>query len=183
VVRLSKKNRKEKPIKYIYIMENKVIKLLPSAEFKVLRIIKIVGNEWNPFIGYLPYLRDFEPLKYDSQNGDEVDEKMITVLRNCFPNSILWIREEILFNDQLQNTLNTLEGSTRKVITIQFAPLIPFEEVPGLVGRTFYAYPFSFDVRLFLSENSTKKELINDYFICNLPYKNLDEIIMTIKPV
>lgn len=164
-------------------MENRAIELLPISEFKVLKVIKIIGNEWNKFIGYLPYLRDFSPEKYDSHNGDYVDEKIITILRNSFPDSNWWIREEILFKEQLEITLKNIEGNNRKEIIIQFAPLIPYHEASKLVGKTFRAYPYSFHLRLFLSENSNKNEFINDYFICNLPYLNLDELVKTIKPI
>jgi len=164
-------------------MENKVIEFLPVEEFKVLKVIKVVGNEWNKFSGYLPYIRKFDSINYDSKIGDETDEKILTILRNSFPNSNLWINEEILFKGQLDNLLKSIEGGSRKLITIQFAPLISFNEAPGLAGQTFHAYPFGFDLRLQMGEDKEKMDLINDYFICNVPYKKIDEIIKTIKPI
>ena len=79
--------------------------------------------------------------------------------------------------------MKIIEGGSRKLITIQFAPLIPYNEAPNLVGREFYAYPIEFNLRLLFIENNEKMDLINDYFICNISYQNLDKLIETIKPI
>ncbi|MBN2520416.1 MAG: hypothetical protein JXB17_07930 [Bacteroidales bacterium] len=78
-----------------------------------------------------------------------------------------------------------MEGGSRKDLTIQFFPLIPFLDVPGYSEskKEFHAYPLVFDIRLLFKEGNEKIHHINDFFICNLPYNIIDEKIKTIKPI
>lgn len=91
--------------------------------------------------------------------------------------------EEILFKGHLDDILRTLEGGSRKNVTIQFFPLIPYEQAPELLGRPFTAYPIGFDMRLLFKEGSEKKHNILDFFLCNLPFDKIDAIVQTIKPI
>lgn len=159
------------------------IELLPMNEFSVLKVLQIEGPEWNWFTGYLPYLRNYNPNVYDSQKGDFLDEKILETVKETLPKSFLRYNEEILFKGQLENRLRTLEGGSRKNITIQFFPLIPFEQAPTMQGRLFTAYPINFDIRLLFREGSEKKHNILDFFLCNLSFDKIDEIIKTIKPI
>lgn len=159
------------------------MELLPMNEFYVLKIIQIEGPEWNWFTGYLPYLRVFYPKVYDSQNGDFLDEKILETVKQTLPKSYLRFSEKILFKGQLDDRLRTLEGGSRKIVTIQFFPLIPYEQAPTMLGRQFTAYPVNFDMRLLFNEGNEKKHNILDFFICNLPYDKIDNIVQTIKPI
>ncbi len=158
------------------------IEFLPTTDFKILKVIQIEGPEWNRFSGYLPYLRTFNPKQYDHKKGDILDEKILEALQHYFPNSFLRYNLEIVFKGQLEDNLNNIEGGSRKEITLQFSPDIPYELVPQLVGKTLYAYPWKFEIRLLFSENNDRKNLINGFYICSLPYDKLDDIVKTITP-
>lgn len=159
------------------------IEFLPMNEFSVLKVIQIEGPEWNWFTGYLPYLRTFNHKVYDSQKGDYLDEKILETVKQTLPKSFLRFSEEILFKGQLDDRLRTLEGGSRKNVTIQFFPLIPYEQAPTILGRQFAAYPIGFDMRLLFKEGSEKKHNILDFFLCNLPFDKIDDIVKTIKPI
>lgn len=161
----------------------KTIKLLPVDELKVLKVIQIEGPEWNRFTGYLPYTRIFNPKVYDNKAGDILDEKILSVIQHYFPKSFLRYNIEILFKEQLEDNLKTLEGGSRKKVTIQFSPDIPYELLSKFSNRSFYAYPGEFEIRLLFNERSEKMEYINEFYLCSLPFDILDEIVKTVKPI
>ncbi len=159
------------------------IEFLPVDELKVLKVLQIVGPDWNKFTGYLPYLRTFNPKIYDHKNGDLLDQKILETMQHYFPNSRLRYNIEILFKGQLEDNLRTLEGGSRKKITLQFSPDIPYEMLGKLAGQSFYAYPWEFEIRLLFNDSKERSELINGFYLCSLPFDNLDEIVKTIKPI
>lgn len=159
------------------------IEFLSPEEFKVLKVIQIVGPDWNKFTGYLPYLRTFNTKVYDHKNGDIVDNKILEVLQNYFPKSFLRYNIEVLFKGQLENNLKTLEGGSRKKITLQFTPDVSYDLLPKLVGRTFHAYPWEFEIRLLFNENNERSNLINGFYLCSIPFDKVDDIVKTIKPI
>lgn len=161
----------------------KTIEFLPMEEFQVLKVIKIEGPEWNRFSGYLPYTRIFNPKKYDDKKGDILDEKILSSVQHYFPNSYLRYNIEILFKGQLDDNLQILEGGSRKKITIQFTPDVPYDRLPALASRTYYAYPREFEMRLLFGEKSEKMEFLNGFYLCSLPFDIIDDIVKTVKPI
>lgn len=159
------------------------IQLLPPEEFKVLKIIRIDGPEWNWFSGQLPYLRTFNPKMYDSKKGDLLDEKILLAIQQNYPHATLRLSNDILFKGELEDNLKGIEGSTRKDITIQFSPLIPYDNIAEFVDRELFAYPFNFQLRLNIGSSIQKLEWIHDFFLCNLPYNKITELVKTIQPV
>jgi len=159
------------------------IELLPPKEFKVLKVIQIEGHEWNWFTGYLPYLRTFNPKKYNSIKGDVIDEKLFSVIQQAFPKSFLRYNVNILFKNQLKEFIENIEGGSRKNITVQFFPLIPYQNVHTLVGKEFTAYALNFGLRLLFNKSEMKKHHINDFFLCDIPYNIIDEKIKTIQTI
>lgn len=162
--------------------EQKQLILLNPTEFKVLRVLKLKGHSFNPFIGYLPYLRKFDPEKYDPIQGDALDAQIMKCLQASFSDCSLYLTSNILFENQLDGFLKQLEMASRKQITMQVSPLIPYHEAPSLVGKTFHAYPIGFSLRVSIND-SEKIESINDYFICHIPYAEVDDVIKTIQAV
>lgn len=160
----------------------KTIEFLPAEEFRILKVIQIVGPEWNRFTGYLPYLRTFNPQKYNHDKGDILDEKILEAMQHYFPKSFLRYNIQVLFKGQLDDNLKTLEGGSRKEITLQFSPDIPYDLLPKFANITFYAYPWEFQIRLLFGESNERKELINGFYLCSLPYDQLDDIVKTITP-
>ncbi|MFT3823923.1 MAG: hypothetical protein QM731_08380 [Chitinophagaceae bacterium] len=159
------------------------IQLLPHEEFKVLKIIRIDGPEWNWFTGHLPYLRTFDPKTYDSMKGDLLDERILSTIQQNYPQATLRYNNDILFKGELEDNLKWIEGGTRKDITIQFFPLIPYDIIAEFVGRDFFAYPFNFQLRLNLGSQNQKLEWIHDFFLCNLPHDKITELVKTIQPI
>lgn len=156
------------------------LEFLPMNEFSVLKVIQIEVPDWNWFTGYLPYLRTFNTKIYDSKKGDFLDEKILETDKQNLPKSFLRFSEEILFKGQLEDRLRTLEGGSRKNVTIQFFPLIPHEQVSTMLGRQFSVYPVRFDMRLLFKEGSEKKHNLLDFFLCNLSFDKIDDIVQTI---
>lgn len=164
-------------------MQTRTIEFLPTDDFKVLKVIQVEGHEWHPFTGYLPYLRKFVPKVYNEDSNDLVDEKILEAIKHNYPKSSLRYSDNIVFKGQLMDQLKRLEGGTRKKIEIRFSPHIPYEMMPRLVNREFYIYPWKFELRLLFNESPKKKEMINGFFLCSLPFEQLDELVKTIEPV
>ena len=68
-------------------------------------------------------------------------------------------------------------------ITIQFNPLLPFDNIAQYVGKQFFAYPITFNLRMLFSEDVEKRHYINDYLLSYLPHDHLEEMIKTIKAI
>jgi len=101
----------------------KTLELLPLNEFIVLKVIQIVGPEWNLFKGYLPYLRTYDSKKYNSYNGDFLDEIILNSLQQTLPQTKTVSTYEILFKGQLEEIMNIIKGVSLKDISIEFFPL------------------------------------------------------------
>lgn len=161
----------------------KTLEVLPAQDVKVLKVIQIEGPDWNRFSGYVAYTREFNPKVYDNIAGDILDERILSTICHYYPNSSLKYNIEIFFKGQLEDNLRMLEGGTRKKITIQLTPDIPYELMSSLVNQTFHAYPLEFEMKLLFGAKSEKLEHINEFYLCSIPYEILDEKAKTIKPI
>lgn len=160
----------------------RLIELIPSTEFKVLKIIRIEGPKYSPFAGYLPYLRNLTQ-EYNDKTNDSLDEVILNTIKQNLPDSYLTKSRNIVFKGELEDDLTAIEGGSKKNITIQFNPLIPTEDFAKLVGKTFHAYPVKFKARMLFSEGSDKKHYLNDYLMCSLPTPDLEQLLKTIQVI
>jgi hypothetical protein len=162
---------------------NTPIHLLPPNEFKVLKIIRIDGPDWNWFTGHLPYIRKFDPKVYKSKEGDLLDKQILSAIQDIYPSSLLRYNNDILFTNELEDNLKAIEGGTRKEIIIQFFPLLPYENLDRFIGRQLYAYPISFHLRLNFARQNDKVNLINDFFRCEIPFDKIENLVGTISAI
>lgn len=122
--------------------EPKKLSLLKPNDFKVLKVIQIEGPKHSWFTGYLPYLRNFTGDNgYNRSSSDLLDEKILDVIRQTLPDSFLKYSIDILWEGQLEENLQGIQGGSEKGLTIQFNPLLPFDLAPQFVGKDFFAYP------------------------------------------
>lgn len=161
----------------------KTIEFLPISDMRVLKVVQVIGQDWNSFTGYLPYLRIYNPEEYDHENGDLLDQEILNSIRHNYPKSFLRYNVDILFKDQLNDNLSFIDGGTKLKFKIQFTPQIPFDLAPKLAGHTFYAYPKDFEVRMQFGEHNEKQQLINTFYLCSVPYEKIDSLIKTIESV
>lgn len=162
----------------------RTIRPLPIKEIKIFKVIRIVGPEWNQFIGYLPYTRTISK-SYDHKNGDLVDESLITTIKKAYSNSSLVENRLILFDGELEDRLKAIRGVSQKKITINFFPYInyPYERICELMDRNFTSYLFDFTLRLDISEKSDKFNYIYDFDLCYIDYDKIDHLMETIQPI
>lgn len=158
----------------------RTIELLPNNEFSVLKVIQIEGPESNWFMGYIPYLRTFNPKLYNTEKGDLLDENILSAIKETMPKSFLLFSEDIFFKGQLEERLKTLKSVYTFNMTIEFFPLISYEELLALGDRQFTTYTINLDMKLIFREGM-KRSFLNQFCFCKIPYDQLDEIIKTIK--
>ena len=158
-------------------------KLLPEDKFRVLRIVKIIGPEWNYFTGYLPYLRKLITGRYDQNSEDVLDKSILNVLQANYPGSRIWLVEPIYFENFAESVVNNFRGGSAISFVLQFYPLIPFERRWEFENKTFSAYPISFQLRLQLIKGDSKIDYINNYLLCSLPVEDTDELVKTIEVI
>ena len=157
-------------------------KPLPVDKMKVLKILRIVGPDWNWFTGYLPYLRTLSPT-YDYKSGDLLDENLIEAIRKTYPASSLVENRLILFEGELEERLNAIRLGSQKKFTINFFPYIdyPYERMNELVGKEFKAYLFDFSLRLNISDQNEKYKYIYNSDLCYIDFREIDELVKTIQ--
>ena len=162
----------------------KTLKLLPESEFKNLKIIRIVGPEWNSFTGYLPYQRILNE-EYDYKQGDELDKNLLETIQKSFPNSNLSENRLIILEGDLEERLERLKYGSDKKFTVNFFPFIdiPIEQLPMHRGRSFNHYLMDFKLRLMISTQNEKYNNINESAICDIHYEKIDKLVETIKPL
>lgn len=162
----------------------KTLKILPKSEFKNLKIIRVVGPEWNSFTGYLPYERTLKN-EYDYEQGDELDKNLLEAIQKSFPNSNLLENRLIILEGDLEEQLNRLKSGSEKKLTVNFFPFIdiPIDQLLMHRGRSFNHYLIDFKLRLMISTQNEKYNNINDSVMCDVHYEKIDELIETIKPL
>ena len=162
----------------------KRLKALSIDEMRVLKIIRVVGPDWNYFTGYLPYLRTLRK-EYDINNGDYLDEHFIKTVKAAYPSSSLVESALLLFEGELEDRLNAIRGACTKDYSINFFPYIncPYEKLYELQSRIFTNYPTKFSLRLHIENNSDKIKHIHEYELCYIDYTKIDDIIKTIFPI
>lgn len=163
--------------------EPRIIEFLNPVEFKVLKVIQVEGPKHSWFTGYLPYLRIYKGGAYTRETNDIIDQKILDVIKQSLPDSFLRYSIDILFKGDLEENLKAIEGGSRKNITIQFNPLLPFDNIAQYVGKEFYAYPINFSARMLFSKEQDKGHYINEYVLCYLPHEQLADLIKTIQAV
>jgi hypothetical protein len=157
----------------------KTLELLPLNEFKLLKVIQVVGPEWNLFKGYLPYIRSYDPNNFE---GDLLDEKILESLQQTLPQTKIVNTYKILFKGQLEEIKNTLKGACTKEICIELFPFIPFEIASQFEGKTFTGYSLNLSIMLHWARNSDAQNNIQDVYICTIDHDKIDNFIKTIRP-
>lgn len=159
-----------------------LIQFLSIEDFRVLKIIKIQGPEWNNFTGYIYYKRLLSK-KYQSSTPDYIDDLIINSIKELYPGSTLVVNKDILFKGELEDILKGYTGGTSIDFTIRFTPQIPYEKVFSLVGRKFHEYIPKFKLNLFLNEGNEKIHHISDFGIAYIPFEQIDDFNNRIKTI
>jgi hypothetical protein len=150
------------------------IKLLSERAFRVLRVIRVDGPEWNRFTGFISYQRELTH-NYQSGTPDYVDELIFETIKHIYPDAFLYVNKNILFDGEFDDILKSFQGGTSIDFTIRFSPSIPYELVTNLVGQEFFEYYPKFKFNLFLNPDSEKIQHIIDYAIAYIPYPELED--------
>lgn len=163
------------------------IELLPEVEYRILKVIRVEGSDWNPFTAYLPYTRAFDPAKYDRDKGydkgDELDAALLSVVQELYPRSILRYNQTILFKGELERGLNAIRGGVTKPVAVTFLPLIPYDELRYYAGKSLPSGQLDLTLRIHLGPKNERLEYIYSDFICYLPPGQLEKFLPTIRAV
>jgi len=148
--------------------------LLPNEKFRVLKVIRVDGPEWNKFTGFISYKRFLTP-EYQSLTPDYVDDLIFETIKNIYPNPYLYVNKDILFEGEYEDILKSYQGGTSIDFTIRFSPTIPYEMAAKLVGQEFFEYFPKFKFNLFLNPGNEKIKLIIDFVITYIPFDQIDD--------
>ena len=155
--------------------------LMPQHDWQVLKVIKVEGSKWNPFIGFLPYQRKMYT-GYNSVEGDEMDESILNTIQAAYPNSTLHQNEVMVFKGQMDTALKSIELVSKKKLELNFFPKIKDDMayIMDNVGKLYQAYLFPFQLRISLNENDPRCALIHEAELCYIPSDLIDRRINTI---
>ena len=160
------------------------LKVLQVEEIKILKIIRVIGPNWNRFIGHLPYTRTLSNT-YDYKKGDLLDESLLESIKKTYPDSVLVENRIIFIEGELEERLRCIRGGSQKKITVNFFPYVdlPYERMHEILGKQMKSYLVDLTLRLDLSEQNEKFQYIYDSELCYINYLLIDELIKTIQAV
>jgi hypothetical protein len=160
---------------------------LPINEVKFLRIIKIMGPDYNPFVAYLPYTRTFSRDRFNSANGDIeadiLDKELLSAIQQSYPRTEGYRYRLMVFEGQLEDELYRIRGGANKASTIRFSPQIDYDNIEELAGKSFPAREIELNLRVNLFDDDKKLKHIYTDFICDLPHERLIGLWETIQAV
>jgi hypothetical protein len=162
----------------------KTLKVLPIEEIKILKVIRVIGPDWNNFTGHLPYTRTLSKT-YDYKAGDLLDQNLLESIKKTYPNSLLVENRIILIEGELEERLRYIRGGSEKTFTINFFPYVdlPYERMHELLGKTMTSYLVDLKLRLDISEQNPKYQHIYDAELCYIDYRQIDDLVKTIQTV
>lgn len=158
------------------------IRLLQKENFRVLKIIKVEGNEWNHFIGYIFYKRVFTK-DYSSQTPDYIDELIFSAISKIYSTASLHLNKDILFESEYEDLMKRYSGNTNKDFTIRFTPDFSKQNIWKLVGKEFTEYHPKFKFNLFLYPQNNNLELVEDFGIGYIPFDKLNDFKDKLKTI
>lgn len=170
-------------------MKTKEYVLLSSREFKVLKVIQFEGPEWDYFLGLIPYLRTYDPKNYDHLKGDELDEKILSLIQERFPKSRFCRSEVIVFKEQLERAKKTMKSEHQKSLIFQFFGVPSYDEVIKLENEKDNVKVKGIDLDLKINFHYIKNPEslilnIQDVYTCpDLPFDDFCRLINSITPI
>jgi hypothetical protein len=158
------------------------IQLLNLNDLRVLKVIKVLGPDWNRFTGYLHYKR-YLTKEYNSETTDILDELILAAIKDLFPDSRLWLNKNILFKGEYEDILERVKGGSSIELTIRFIPQIPYDKIHELYGKDLSEYYERFKLNLMLGADSEKIQDIHKFAISYIPFEKIDEFSRLIKTI
>ncbi|PBI88401.1 hypothetical protein BSF41_25290 [Flavobacterium sp. ACN2] len=162
---------------------NTKIEWLPIDDWKVLKVIKIEdASNWNYFSGYVYYLRTITP-EYNEKAPDFVDQLILNAILEVFPNSRTEFNRNILFKNQLKDTLYRFTGNEDLDFKITFVPYIPYDQMELISKKEVYTY--TFDLFFFRTSLNDKDKIkyINTHVQAEIPFDKISVFNDIIKNV
>jgi hypothetical protein len=160
------------------------LKVLPMEEIKILKVIRVIGPNWNQFTGHLPYTRTLSKT-YDYKNGDLLDANLLESIQKTYPNSTLVENRIILIEGELEERLKYIRGGSQKKFTINFFPYVdlPYERIHEMLGQEITSYLVDLTLRLNISEQNEKFQYIYESELCYIDFRQINDLVKTIQSV
>lgn len=154
---------------------NTKIEWLPIEDWKVLKVIKVEdSSNWNYFSGYVYYLRTITP-EYDEKTPDFIDQLILNAILEVFPTSRLEFNRNILFKDQLKDTLVRFNGNEDLNFKITFVPYIPNNKIDQIRRMEIYVYTFEMNFFRTSLNDPDKIKFINTHVQAEIPFGKISD--------
>jgi hypothetical protein len=164
----------------------KTIELLPHDQWGVLRLIAVIGPEWNRFMGYILYKRALGPSVYDKTTqkpiNDELDKAILDAVLERYPASTM-SSKLILWKGETEEISARYQGGTTKDLTFLCYPDIGNLDPAQFVGKVFNSFNFTIAMRVLLGPGSERLQHIENFFSFYLPYDKVEQFNGQIQPL
>lgn len=162
---------------------NKELKILDRSDWRILKVIRVVGPEWNPFTANFAYKRTFTNFK-NWKDADALDNAILEAVKKAYPNSYLAYNDLQFYNSQFENT-NWLRFAAPKPITIIFRPDIELTEdnLYDILDKTLKEYHVTFEWQVGYFQDDKRYNAIYPIEVVKLDETQLNRFIKTIEPV
>ncbi len=160
------------------------INILDKNDFKVIKVIKVIGPYWNLFTGYIIYCRPFTN-SYNSETTDLLDVEILNGLKMQFPDSKLILSKSILFKGEFENIKRVYSCGHKIDFTINFMPSITQEMLNEISGKELHSYSLELAMYLMIGSSDEKINEIQRFSIAYISfeqYNEFEKLVQTLIP-
>ena len=157
-----------------------LIQFLDIDKFKVLRVVRVDGPDWNPFTGYVHYKRQFTK-EYNSKTFDLLDNLIFDGIKQMYKNSVRYIDKDILFKGEYEDYLKIIKGGKSTKLTLRLTPQIPHDRIWDLVDKELKEYHLPLQFEILLLGNDIRLNHILDFGMINFPFDSKDIIARSLR--
>lgn len=158
------------------------VKILNETDFRVYKLIKIDGDEYNPFIGYIHYKR-FLTKDYNSKTSDDyLDNLILEAIKKVYPTANLIINKDIIFEGEYDDLMKRYTKQEQTNFTIRFTPDFSNQDIWQLAGQEFVEYHPKFIFNIISFQENTM-DFINDFGIAYIPFDKLKDFDKKLKTI
>jgi len=159
------------------------MKLLDVNNMEVLKIIRVQDNsKWNYFAGNLYYTRKMTK-DYQSHNVDFIDDMIFESIKKDYPDSRIVVNKNIMWENQMNETINSYSGANDVEFKITFMPSIPYDKMDKISNIDTRIHTKEFNInRISLTEKETLKYMTN-HIQADIPFEKITEFNTKIQTI
>jgi hypothetical protein len=151
------------------------MKMLDINEMEVLKLIRVQENSsWNYFAGNLYYTRKMTK-EYQADSPDFIDEMIMSTIKEVYPDSRLVQNKNIMWENQMDDILQSYLGETDVEFKMTFMPTIPYDRIRELDSNDMKSHTKEFNISRVSLNDIEKLKYMNNHMHAEIPFDKITE--------